>query len=98
MKQIEGKKYTGEKIPGAAIITKMNKAYRDSCDWVSYFIGFGNWKNASKSSSGYNYKFKRQSGSHYIQNVVVVMTGLQNRMRELLKDVRWEELNKLVDN
>ncbi len=97
-KNIEGKQFTGVKIPGAALVTMTNHSFRDSCNWNSYFIGFGNWKDASKSTAGYTYKFKKHSGSQYVDNVVVVMTGLKNRMQELLKGVKWGELNKLIDN
>ncbi len=97
-KNIEGKQFTGAKIPGAALVTKINHSFRDSCNWNSYFIAFGNWKNATQNSAGYTYNFKHHSGSHNINNVVVVLTGVENRIRELLKGVKWEELNKLVDN
>ena len=95
-KKIEGKKFTGEKIPGAALVTMINHPFRDSCSWNSYFIGFGNWKNSSQNSAGYNYKFKGKSSSQNFDNVVVVLTGVESRIKELLKDIKWNELNKLI--
>lgn len=97
-KNIEGKQFTGVKIPGAAMVTMINNSFRDSCTWNSYFIAFGNWKDAAQNSKGYTYKFKHHSGSHYIDNVVVVLTGVQSRIEELLKNINWNELNKLISH
>ena len=97
-KNIEGKQFTGVNIPGAALVTKINTAFRDSCNWNSYFISFGNWKNSTRNSEGYTYKFEHHSGTHNIDNVVVVLTGVESRIEELLKGVKWGELNKLVNN
>jgi len=95
-KNIEGKQFTGAKIPDAALVTKINYSFRDSCNWNSYFIAFGNWKNAEQNSEEYTYKFKNKPGSQKFENVVVVLTGVESRIEKLLKDIKWNEVNKLI--
>ena len=95
-KSIEGNQFAGVKIQGAALVTKTNHSFRDSCNWNSYFIFFGNWKNVEQNSTGYTYKFKHGSGSHYIDNAVVVLTGVESRIKELLTKINWQNLNKIL--
>ena len=95
-KTVKGKQFTGEKIPGAALVTKINHPFRDSCNWNSYFIAFGNWKSAAQNSIGYNYKFNGKPGSQNLENVVVVLTGVESRIKELLTGINWQKLNNLI--
>ena len=95
---IEGDQFKGVKIPGADLITKINRSFRDSCNWNSYFIAFGNWKDAAHNSKRYKYKFKHPANSKYIENFVVVLTGVKDRVKELLKEINWQKLNTVLSN
>jgi hypothetical protein len=95
-KTIEGKQFADSKIPGSALVTMVNYAYRDSCNWDSYFLAFGNWKNAEHDSKGYTFKFKHNSGTPYTDNFVVVLTGAKSRVKELMKEINWDVLNKAI--
>jgi hypothetical protein len=95
-KAVEGNQFTDEKNPDAALVTKINHAFRDSCNWDSYFLAFGNWKNAEHDSKGYTFKFKHYSGTPYIDNFVVVLTGVKSRVIELMRKINWDVLNKAI--
>jgi len=99
-KKTEGKLLTGVKIPGAALITMMKHAYRDSCDWNSYFIAFGRWKNArlDQANDTRRFGFEHAVGSSSIENIVVVLTGAKDRVKELLTNIDWQVLNKVIKN
>jgi hypothetical protein len=95
-KVVEGNQFSEEENSRAALVTKINYAFRDSCNWDSYFLAFGNWKNAMHDSKTYTYKFKHNSGTQYIDNFVVVLTGVKSRVQELIKQIDWDVLNKAL--
>ncbi|MCL5031165.1 MAG: hypothetical protein M1480_19350 [Bacteroidetes bacterium] len=99
-KKIEGRPFTGEKIPGVSLATMLNGAYRDSCNWDSYFLAFGNWKSSVGRSDSeiHKFRFKHNANSHDIENLVVVLTGVKSRVDELLTKINWQQLNKLISN
>ena len=84
-------------VKGASIVTKLNKGYYADENWTSYFLAFGNWKNIklNKEFNCYYYKFKNTKTSS-IQNIVIVMTGAQDRMKELMHKIDWSVLNKAL--
>ncbi len=96
-KKIEGKQFTDEKIPRAALVTKTNYAFRDSCNWDSYFLAFGNWQDAKENNEGvYSYKFKLRENSHRIENFVVVLTGAKQRINEPMTKTDWSIFKKEI--
>ena len=84
-------------IPGAAMVTKLNRGHFAPDFFKSYYIAFGNWKSAkwSDSQKVYYFKFKDTPKSS-VQNIVIVMTGAQDRMKELMNKIDWSVLNKAL--
>ena len=82
-------------VRGASLVTKLNHGYYQMDNWTSYFLAFGDWKDL-KYNNEYNcyyYKFKNTKTSS-IQNIVIVITGAPDRMKELMNKIDWSVLNK----
>lgn len=96
---VKGKPVKGLNIPGAAIITKLNSGHFAPDFFKSYYIAIGNWQNAkwSTGEKAYYYKFKN-TPKPSIQNIVIIMTGAQDRMNELIHKINWSVLNKALIN
>ena len=94
---IKGKPVKGLSIPGAAMVTKLNGGHFAPDFFKSYYIAFGNWKDAewSTDEKAYYYKFK-DTAKPSIQNLVIIMTGAQDRMKELMHKIDWSVLNKAL--
>jgi len=96
---VKGRPVKGLSIPGAALVTKLDGGHFTPDFFKSYYIAFGNWKNAEWNSddNAYFFKFKNTKSSS-IQNIVIVMTGAQDRMKELMHKINWSVLNKALTN
>ncbi len=94
---VKGKPVKDIDIPGAAMVTKENRGHFAPDFFKSYYIAFGNWKSAkwSDSQKAYYFKFKDTPKSS-VQNIVIIMTGAQDRMKELMKTIDWSVLNKAI--
>ncbi|MBS1919289.1 MAG: hypothetical protein JST17_03445 [Bacteroidetes bacterium] len=77
---------TDLKIPGVAIAQKAPGEYFKSNKGYSYWLCFGNWKTA-------NFKFKHPNNTPYIENIVVIFFGAEDRVQELLQKIDWRILN-----
>ncbi len=98
---VEGKQVNDPDINvrGASLVTKLNSGYFQKENWTSYFLAFGNWKSVKpdKYNKCYYYKFKNTKTSS-IQNIVIVMTGAPDRMKELMNKLDWKALNGVLTN
>jgi len=94
---IKGRPVKGLSVPGAAMVTKLNRGHFAPDFFKSYYIAFGNWKSAkwSTGQKAYYYKFKN-TPKPSIQNIVIIMTGAQDRMKELMNKIDWSVLNKAL--
>lgn len=87
----------GINVRGASLVTKLNHGYYQKDNWISYFLAFGNWKGLKYNNefNCYYYKFRNTKTSS-IQNIVIVMTGAPDRMKELMNKIDWSVLNKAL--
>ncbi len=96
---IEGKpiKDPDINVRGADMVTKLNHGYYQKDFWTTYYLAFGNWKSIKmdKEFKCYYYKFKKTKTSS-IQNIVIVLTGAPDRMKELMNKINWSVLNKVL--
>ena len=94
---ISGKPATEVQVKGSAMVTKTNEGYMAYDYFKSYYIAFGNWKTAKWNADDnlYDFKFK-DTKTPSIQNIVIIMTGAQDRMKELMKKIDWSVLNKAL--
>lgn len=94
---IEGRAVSGNPAPGAAMVTRIDRGYFAYDDWKSYFIAFGNWKTARWNAADHLHEFRfARCSSPCIQNIVVVMTGAPDRMKELMGKIDWNVLNEAL--
>lgn len=80
-------------VPGAAFAYKQrSNPYGYG---VAYVLAFGNWKAAHwfASSAVYEFHFRHPGNSPFIENVEVRLYGSEERIRELLRKVKWAEIN-----
>lgn len=96
---IEGRPFNDPDINlrGADMVTKMDKGYFSSEFKNTYFLAFGNWKNIKLDTkfNYYYYKFKNTK-TPSIQNIVIVLTGAPDRMKELMNKIDWSVLNNAL--
>lgn len=94
---ISGRPVTDMKVKGSAMVTKTNDGYMANDYFKSYYIAFGNWKSAKWNSNDnlYDFNFK-DTKTPSIQNIVIIMTGAQDRMKELMSKIDWSVLNKAI--
>ncbi len=96
---IEGKPINDPDINvrGADMVTKLNHGYYQKDYWTTYYLAFGNWKSIKmdKEFKCYYYKFKKTKTAS-IQNIVIVLTGAPDRMKELMNKIDWSVLNKAL--
>ncbi|MGH2612492.1 MAG: hypothetical protein ACRDFB_05525 [Rhabdochlamydiaceae bacterium] len=64
----------------------------------SYVLAFGNWTNAKVSYYSdvpyYNFHFLRPPGTPYIENMVIIISGNNNRIKYLLQEIDWNKVNR----
>jgi hypothetical protein len=96
---ISGRPYTDMKVKGCAMVTKTNEGYMANDYFKSYYIAFGDWKSAKWNADDdlYDFKFK-DTKTPSIQNIVIIMTGARDRMKELMNKIDWSVLNKAIIN
>ena len=96
---ISGRPAADVKVKGSAKVTKTNEGYMAYDYFKSYYISFGNWKKAKWNADDnlYDFKFKNTK-TPSIQNIVIIMTGAQDRMKELMNKIDWSVLNKALTN
>ena len=87
----------GINVRGADMVTKQNRGYYQKDYWTTYYMAFGNWKGIKKDKEFkcYYYKFKKTKTSS-IQNIVIVLTGAPDRMKELMNKIDWSVLNNAL--
>jgi hypothetical protein len=58
----------------------------------SYWLLFGNWSSAKPGQYGLNFHFTYPNKTPYIENIVIIIFGADDRIQELLKTVNWSEV------
>ena len=60
-----------------------------------YLLGFGNWQAARRKpgEQALRFPFAHKPGTPFVENVVIRLTGADDRIRELLRTVDWNALN-----
>jgi len=61
-----------------------------------YSLLFGNWETAQNGEYGLNYRFKRPHVSPYIENIVFIIHGADDRIQQLLNTVSWADMQKAL--
>lgn len=66
----------------------------------SYVLAFGNWENAKHNANlnEYYFKFRHSPGTPYIENIVIILSGPPERLKELLKATDWKSVNDGLTN
>ncbi|HVP37580.1 MAG TPA: hypothetical protein VMS93_00195 [Candidatus Saccharimonadales bacterium] len=83
-------------VAGAAFAYALNPGDSPDAGHGSYFIlGFGNWRGArwDGENLGYRFAFAHRPGTPFVENVVIRIWGADDRIRELLRAVDWNQLN-----
>jgi len=88
---------TDLKIPGCYF------AFRQSPDHIvvgtdyhlpGYVLLFGDWSKARHSDGEYLFHFIHPPGTPYIENIVIILSGNEDRIKELLKKMDWTKINE----
>jgi hypothetical protein len=85
-----GVTYAYKQTPGAFTGTDHNLP--------SYVLVFGNWKNAvfNNSFNASQFHFAHAFGTPYIENIVIIMSGNEARIKELITTLNWNEINNAL--
>lgn len=63
----------------------------------SYVLAFGNWGTAKLTYYSdvpyYNFHFLHPPGTPYIENLIMIISGNNNRIKELLQKIDWNKIN-----
>ena len=62
----------------------------------TYFLLFGNWKNAKNGQYGLHYTFVHPTKTPYIENIVIILKGADDYIQHLLKTVDWSPLQNAL--
>jgi hypothetical protein len=85
------------KLPGAWMAYKQTPDHFIGTDRnlkSSYVILFGNWGNARSNGSGdYEFQYKHPDGTPYIENIVVIITGNEDAIKQILQKTSWKDIN-----
>lgn len=62
----------------------------------SYVLVFGDWSTArTRASFGdYGFKFIHPKETPYIENIVIIISGSNDRIKEILKTTDWQKMNE----
>lgn len=63
-----------------------------------YLLGFGNWQAARRrpGEQALRFVFTHKAGTPFVENVVIRLTGADDRIRELLQTLDWNALNNAL--
>jgi hypothetical protein len=63
----------------------------------SYVLAFGDWSTAvlNKNYGAYDFKFLHKNGTPYIENIVIRVSGNDERIHELLQ-LDWNKINEAL--
>jgi len=97
-------RHTANVYPGNhAKTTKLNVtgipyAYKTKGDGgeIEYSLLFGNWETAQNGEYGLNYHFKRPHVTPYIENIVFIVHGADDRIQQLFKKVAWADIQNAL--
>jgi hypothetical protein len=87
------------KIPGCAYSFKLShdhwRGSNQDLD-AGYMLAFGNWSTAkpSRDYDDYRFHFVHPDGDPFIENIVILIKGNEQRIKDLLKEIDWNEVNK----
>jgi hypothetical protein len=87
------------KIPGCAYSFKLThdhwRGSNQDLD-AGYLLAFGNWSTAkpSRDYDDYRFHFIHPDVDPFIENIVILIKGNEQRIKELLKEIDWNEVNK----
>lgn len=76
--------------------TDPNKTIGTQIDGInSYVLAFGNWSTSvfDKNLEVYQFKFQHANGTPYIENIVIRISGNDERIHQLLTLLDWNKLN-----
>ncbi|MBN8858938.1 MAG: hypothetical protein J0H29_11155 [Sphingobacteriales bacterium] len=86
------------RIPGCAFVAKLPHDHWMGIDRsleAGYVLSFGNWSTA-KFRQGYNdyrFHFVHPNNSPFIENIVIIIMGNEQRIKELLSKINWNDIN-----
>ncbi len=78
-------------VNGVPLAYHTNQGYYDNFT-NSYWLLFGNWTTAKPGQYGLNFHFNHPNKTPYIENIVIISEGADDRIKELLKTVNWSEV------
>jgi len=87
------------KIPGCYFSYKPTKDPITNIDLNNeYVLVFGNWKTYKAMNADdlplFKFSFTHPNGSPYIENIVIILKGNTNRIKEMLPKIDWNKINK----
>ena len=85
-------------IPGCAYAFKLSHDHWIGTDRnleAGYALAFGDWSTAkpSRDYGDYRFHFIHPGNSPFIENIVIIMMGNEERIKELLSKMNWNEVN-----
>lgn len=86
------------KIPGCAYAFKLSHEHWIGTDRnleAGYVLAFGNWSTARPSQEYGDrlFHFIHPNTSPFIENIVIIIMGNEERIKELLSKINWNEVN-----
>jgi hypothetical protein len=63
---------------------------------TEYSLLFGNWETAQSGEYGLSYHFKHPHVTPYIENIVFILHGADDRIQQLLKTVSWADVQNAL--
>lgn len=87
------------KIPGCYFSYKLDKDPITHQDLTGeYVLVFGNWKTVKlkyySNMPVYEFSFTHSKGSPFVENIVIILKGNNNRIKEILQKTDWSAINK----
>ncbi len=86
------------RVPGCAFASRLPHNHWMGIDRnleTGYVLAFGNWSTA-KPSQGYDdyrFHFIHPNNSPFIENIIIIIMGNEQRIKELLSKIDWSQLN-----
>jgi hypothetical protein len=82
-------------VKDAAFACRVNSSLTASgIPGASYWLGFGNWDSGSwnKDQNEYRFHFSHPAHTPFVENAVIVITGAEDRISELLHSIDWSRI------